>query len=56
MPTRLFTVPRWRRLVGAAFGSSPALLAATVALLSAAYLIGARHDDTLLLAWLTTFA
>lgn len=54
MPTRMFTTPRWRRLVRAAFEPSPALLAATVALLSAAYLIGSGHDDPLLLAWLST--
>ena len=52
MPTRIFTVPRWRRVVGTALTASPALLATLVALASVAYLVGMGAGDSLLLAGL----
>jgi hypothetical protein len=56
MPTRVFTMPRWRRLLGAAWPVSLPLWTIAVALVSAAYLIGTGAGDSVLLASLTGVA
>jgi hypothetical protein len=56
MPTRVFTMPRWRRLFGAAWPVSLPLWTIAVALVSAAYLIGTGAGDGVLLASLAGVA
>ena len=56
MPTRVFTMPRWRRLLGAPWPVSLPLWTIAVALVSAAYLIGTGASDSVLLASLTGVA
>lgn len=44
--------PGWHRLIGAALIARPSLLAAAIALVSAAYLVGTGPGDTFTLAWI----
>lgn len=56
MPARVFTMPRWRRLLGAALPASLPLWTVALALVSAAYLIGTGAGDSVLLASLAGVA
>jgi hypothetical protein len=56
MSRRVFTMPRWRSLLGATRPVSLPLWTIAVALVSAAYLIGTGAGDSVLLASLTGVA